>query len=396
MSFTLPDLVIEGAIRKGFDLMSDQVTRDAVIDVVFNFTLADNNIDGGLPGSIVNKYTFEKTRLQEFFASNEVAIVHSFSDVQTQLPCVSIQLQADGEDQGLALADDFGGTGAGVLDSGELAGYSNRPDLNIIHANTVINVGIHTKEQLLTKYLYHLTKYFILSAKLDLIRQNFIVATFRGSDFSRDAAWQGDHVYTRFLNISGKTEDSWTNLDEIVAQIEQINVNTIVPTDVVQFNNPASEVSDTIIPDSDPPMLRGGLLVGDTEIYAANSFYLPDSGPITLVTRGPIVSTTVVNDDGKFIIVNPVAEITIETVNIINNDRTTNILTVDPITMDHRIEPAMPENSVRVALPPFTTFVVSTVNANASATVQSRPDALLTSSRVETNNDVNGEIHRTN
>ena len=71
MSFTLPDLVIEGAIRKGFDLMSDQVTRDAVIDVVFNFTLADNNIDGGLPGSIVNKYTFEKTRLQEFFASNE-------------------------------------------------------------------------------------------------------------------------------------------------------------------------------------------------------------------------------------------------------------------------------------------------------------------------------------
>ena len=56
----------------------------------------------------------------------------------------------------------------------------------------------------------------------------------------------------------------------------------------------------------------------------------------------------------------------------------------------------MPENSVRVALPPFTTFVVRTVNANASATVQSRPDALLTSSRVETNNDVNGEIHRTN
>ena len=75
----------------------------------------------------------------------------------------------------------------------------------------------------------------------------------------------------RFLNISGKTEDSWTNLDEIVAQIEQININTIVPTDVVQFNNPASEVSDTIIPDSDPPMLRGGQ-VGDTEIYAANSF----------------------------------------------------------------------------------------------------------------------------
>ena len=95
MSFTLPDLVIEGAIRKGYDLMTITSYKRCFIDVVFNFALADNNIDGGLPGSVVNKYTFEKNRLQQFFV--EVAIVHSFSDVQ--LPCVSIQLQADGEDQ---------------------------------------------------------------------------------------------------------------------------------------------------------------------------------------------------------------------------------------------------------------------------------------------------------
>ena len=97
--------------------------------------------DGGLPSSIVNKYTQESQRLKDFFAddNNEVAIVQSFSDVQAHLPCISIQLSNDGEDQGLALADDFGGV------NGETLG----PDQNIIHANTTINVGIHTKEQLI-------------------------------------------------------------------------------------------------------------------------------------------------------------------------------------------------------------------------------------------------------
>ena len=240
MSFTLPDLLIEGAIRAGYDLLrtSTDELKGQILDVVFDFGQSAVGKDGGLPPSIVNKYTQERARLIDFFIENEVAIVQSFSDVQSRLPCVSIQLANDGEDQGLALADDFGGV------NGETLG----PDQNIIHANTTINVGIHTKEQLLTKYLYHLTKYFILSSKLDLIRQNFIIATFRGSDFSRDASWQGDHVYTRFLNISGKTEDSWIDLDEVLAGIEQVDINVYVPTPPtddggVVFSNPASQAS---------------------------------------------------------------------------------------------------------------------------------------------------------
>ena len=340
MSFTLPDLVIEGAIRKGYDLMRSP-TRDAIIDVVFNFSEAVNNTDGGLPSSVYQKYSSERERLIDFFVNNEVAIVHSFSDVQTHLPCISIQLQADGEDQGLALADDFGGT-AGVFGDNDRAGYREAPDLNIIHANTVINVGVHTKEQLLTKYLYHLTKYFVLSAKLDLIRQNFIVATFRGSDFSRDAAWQGDHVYTRFINISGKTEDSWTNLDEIVALIDQVNVNTYVPTaeNGTIFSNPASEVNMTLV-------------AGATTIQVANSFYL-GTGAMTLLTRdnsGNVLAQEVIN-----------------------------VLTNDTIT---------PENGI-------TTFVIQGMDITESQTVQSRPAELTTASKTVSNNDADGVIHRSN
>ena len=346
MSFTLPDLLVEGAIRAGYDLLRGD-SRDAILDVVFDFTEFGVDKDGGLPSSVFGKYTQEAQRVKDFFAENEVAIVQSYSDVQTQLPCISIQLANDGEDQGLALADDFGGV------NGEVLG----PDLNIIHANTVINVGIHSKEQLLTKYMYHLTKYFILSAKIDLIRQNFIIATFRGSDFSRDNAWQGDHVYTRFLNISGKTEDSWINLDEVLAGIEQVNVGIIVPTDTVQFNNPSSEVNSS-------------LTAGATMIQVANSFYL-GTGVATLITQAAA--------DGEILAT--------EVINITANDTTTNILTVDAITLDHLVNPD-PLNRV-------ITSVVKGTDLTQSQTVQSRPDSLLIGGARANNNDEDDTIHRT-
>ena len=354
MSFTLPDLLIEGAIRAGYELLRTSTVelRGQILDVVFDFEQSAVGKDGGLPESIVRKYTQERARLIDFFTENEVAIVQSFSDVQSRLPCVSIQLANDGEDQGLALADDFGGV------NGETLG----PDQNIIHANTTINVGIHTKEQLLTKYLYHLTKYFILSSKLDLIRQNFIIATFRGSDFSRDASWQGDHVYTRFLNISGKTEDSWIDLDEVLAGIEQVDINVYVPTPPtddggVVFSNPASQATD--------PLMNGGYIIGDTTIMVANSFYLGDPGdPITILTRA-----------ADFTIISQ------EVVEIVTNDISTGTLTITPaLTLDHPIDIA---NGI-------TTYVLQgdlSTQLAQSQTVQSRPVILSTTTDTEFNND---------
>ena len=243
-----------------------------VLDMLFDFRTGSDSIDGGLDVSVSPKYDQEPLRLREFFRENQIAIIQSFSDVQTNLPCISIQLASDGEDQGLALTDDFGGID-GTFDSDVPARDRIGRDENTIHANTVINVGIHTKEQLLTKYLYHITKYFILSAKEDLIRQNFIIATFRGSDFTRDAAWQGDHVYTRFLNISGKTEDSWVNLDEIVVQLEEVGVQIFVPQD--GSNN-------TFINGSS---IFSSITTSSPTLALPNSVYFPAVGKAVIIQR---------------------------------------------------------------------------------------------------------------
>ena len=255
-----------------------------VLNMLFNFEEGGNNIDGGLDLTVSRKYIVEPLRLREFFRNNQVAIVQSFSDIQTNLPCISIQLANDGEDQGLALTDDFGGI------EGFDANNGIGRDENTIHANTVINVGIHTKDQLLTKYIYHITKYFILSAKEDLIRQNFIIATFKGSDFSRDAGWAGDHVYTRFLNISGKTEDSWVNLDEIVTQLADVGINIFVPQVGTPASigpganqTPAQDVGGNNFVNSSP--IFSNVMTADASLQLPNSLYHTGNGMAVFIQR---------------------------------------------------------------------------------------------------------------
>lgn len=88
--------------------------------------------------------------------------------------------------------------------------------------NTTILLGVHSKEPLLTKYLYVLVKYFLLSRKKDLISRDFQLSTYRGSDFQKNEKYIGDHVYSRWLTISGMIQHDWN--DEKVDLIDHMEI----------------------------------------------------------------------------------------------------------------------------------------------------------------------------
>lgn len=77
------------------------------------------------------------------------------------------------------------------------------------HHRAQLLLGVHSKEPLLTKYMYTLLKYFLKSRKHDLINRGFLTSTMTGSDFTRDLKYEGDLVYTRFLTLTGLVKDSW-------------------------------------------------------------------------------------------------------------------------------------------------------------------------------------------
>lgn len=102
-------------------------------------------------------------------------------------------------------------------------------EINGVTSDINILVGVHSKNALTTKYMYILLKYFMLSRKRDMIKRCFIVSSHSGSDFTRNMEYQGDMVFTRFMTVTGKIEDSWRG-DE-VDLIDDIRVEALVPQD---------------------------------------------------------------------------------------------------------------------------------------------------------------------
>lgn len=90
-------------------------------------------------------------------------------------------------------------------------------------------IGVHSKDALLTKYLYVMLKYILLSRKADLIKRCFSQSTFSGSDFTRNLEYAGDIVYTRFFTIQGIVEDNW--LSDKVIPIDLIDIEVLVDKD---------------------------------------------------------------------------------------------------------------------------------------------------------------------
>lgn len=299
MSFHCVDLIIESIIRDG---LANITKNPSIIDNIFASLNAPYN---------QRKYGMKEiNKIKNLILENQIKVVHSFNQINSNVPCYSIQLGSDIEDKRLAHLEDFeqdvrevftnpddianlnvlenvvaisynSTNGKVLIDdafdlsnvypglifvdaSGEefviKSGVSNtignkfiiiekglesvdltdfiyiksalnfkQYEINSVTGDVQIMLGVHTKDALTTKYLYILLKYFLLSRKKDLISRCFIVSTWNGSDFTRDFEYQGDIIYTRFLTVSGKVEDSWRG-DE-VELVDQIQVTTLVPKD---------------------------------------------------------------------------------------------------------------------------------------------------------------------
>jgi len=92
----LPDLVLETIIRDGLELVR---RKPSILEQIFGSLTADN---------LQMKYgQAEINRIKRWVREDEVAIVQAFSQVNTNLPCVSIQLLAEDEDLGHAVLSDY-------------------------------------------------------------------------------------------------------------------------------------------------------------------------------------------------------------------------------------------------------------------------------------------------
>ena len=298
MPFRMPELIIESIIRDGMENARRDLT---IIDDVFS----------DLTTSYAQRKYGQKEidKIKSLITNKEVSIVHAFNLVHANLPCISIQLADDREDEAKAYLGNYVGTQSTqftdpedlaaliVVDTFTPTSYNPKtgvlkvPDsvnLAQVHTNLlftdasgnefsiiggIINsngakqiileknldvslsagavikssidyvkykidgnnesvqliLGIHTKEPLLTKYLFTLVKYFTLSRRYDLIARGMNLNSYTSSDFSRDMQYGADSVFTRFFHLNGLVNHSWRH--DKVELIDNVEVNVKIPKD---------------------------------------------------------------------------------------------------------------------------------------------------------------------
>lgn len=73
---------------------------------------------------------------------------------------------------------------------------------NTIPARETLMFGVHSENALLTKFLYHLTKYVFYKYKEKFQENSFKLMKLEGSDFTQAMQLLPDHVYSRFITMS--------------------------------------------------------------------------------------------------------------------------------------------------------------------------------------------------
>ena len=133
------------------------------------------------------------------------------------------------------------GLGAGAeikssIDFDQVKIKGNRED-------TALILGIHSKNALITKYLYILVKYFLLSRKDDICSRGLELSTYSGSDFTRNMEYGGDVIYSRYITIKGAVENEWDHSK--VALIDNVEVTLLVEKD--ELGNEALDLTNSTV-----------------------------------------------------------------------------------------------------------------------------------------------------
>lgn len=213
MSFVMPEIVVQKVLDHG--IKSLRANKAEFYDLFAQFTQDELNQDYG------PKYLDE---LWKWFSTTKIPVVKAWSFNAQVIPCISVHLANETEDESKAAIGDYAGnfgpdgeTGTGV--------FTAMVDIGI-HAN---KAGDHVL------WLYYIVAYVLFKHKLMAHRLGLKLHTFSASDYNKDSNKMTENIWTRWVRFRCTTENFWDA--EKFIDIEDINTDPAVGLE------PASDIA---------------------------------------------------------------------------------------------------------------------------------------------------------
>ena len=195
--FILAEIALQRVLQTGIKNLKQ---NPDVIDDIFA-TYCQDELDSDFGSDYIAK-------IRNWFTETKVPVLLAWSLNPERIPCVSIHLSSDIEDEGKAALDDFFGDDEdGELKTGVFT--------------TQIDVGIHanraTDEVL---WLYYIVSYVLFKERRLAEKLGLKLHTYSASDYSRDASKMPDQVWSRYIRLRCTVENFWQDGEAITPDLE--------------------------------------------------------------------------------------------------------------------------------------------------------------------------------
>ena len=212
----MPEIAVQKILEHGIKQLRSN--KAEFYDLFCQFTQDELSADYG------PKYLDEVWR---WFSTTRIPVVKAWSLNMQQVPCISVHLANETEDENKAgfsdmagIFDDEGETGTGVF-------------------TTMVDIGIHAnKAGDHVLWLYYIVAYTLFKHKLMAHRLGLKLHTFSASDYNKDANKMAENVWTRWVRFRCTTQNF--QAAERFADVEEINIDPAVGLD------PASDIAASL------------------------------------------------------------------------------------------------------------------------------------------------------
>lgn len=224
MSFVMPEVVLQKVISYGFKQLRNN--KAEFYDLFAQYDQDELGEDYG------EKYIDD---IWKWFVVTKIPVVKAWTLNAQMIPCVSVHLANETEDESKAalfdLAGDFDGlgeTGTGVM-------------------TAMVDIGIHAnKANDHVLWIYYMVAYILFKHKLMAHRLGLKLHTFSASDYNKDANKMTENIWTRWVRFRCTTQNFWdaerfqeiadANIDPAVGLEPAVSVSAGLDVDIEEID----------------------------------------------------------------------------------------------------------------------------------------------------------------
>lgn len=201
----MPEIVTQRVLQKGIkNLRNDP---DAFNMIFHQFLCEELNSDYGM--AYIDK-------IRDWFFKTKIPVVQAWSFNPSRMPCFSIHLANEAEDEQKAALGDYWG-------------HSEDDEITTGVFTVFVDIGIHAPkngDQVL--WLYYIMAYILFKEKRVAEKLGMELHTWSASDYNKNSQYMADNVWTRWVRLRCTTQNYLDDAERTVTGPVEVNVETEV------------------------------------------------------------------------------------------------------------------------------------------------------------------------